>query len=51
MEDDTNSNKKSPLKRFSEGIMNSIRSCDRYGNPVNLTYERDNEFKTHFGGV
>jgi ribulose bisphosphate carboxylase small subunit len=50
MEEEQNLKKKSFLAKLSDGIMKSIKSFDEYGNPIALTYDRETEFKTHFGG-
>jgi hypothetical protein len=38
------------LKSASKKMMKTIRSADVYGEPITLTYERHNKFKTHLGG-
>ena len=41
---------KSYLQRFSIGIIKTIRSIDMFGKQITLTYNNEDQFKTHFGG-
>jgi hypothetical protein len=38
------------LKSFSRKMMTAVRQADVYGQPITLTYNRHNKFKTHLGG-
>jgi len=42
---------KSYLQRFSVGIAKTMRSIDMFGKHITLTYNSEDQFKTHFGGV
>ena len=42
---------KSLLQKLTHQVSNTVRSIDRFGIPINLTYNKNNKFKTHFGGV
>lgn len=38
------------LKNLSKTLARSIRAIDIFGEPITLTYNRQNKFKTHLGG-
>jgi hypothetical protein len=39
------------LNSASKKLMKVVRQADVYGQPITLTYNRQNKFKTHLGGV
>jgi len=41
---------KSLLQRITIQVASTVRSIDSFGKPINLTYNRDNKFKTYLGG-
>jgi len=41
---------KSILQRFSKRVSRVVRSADSFGRPINLTYNKENKFKTYLGG-